>query len=247
MKEKYMKLLIGIIIAILISLILSYLSAMKYKKTSQSMEGLLFGTSSSSYEESDKDKKVDFDDELFMTKLKALKEEVAKPFVIPGLEENKKEEIKKDEKVENTEVKKEENKKEAIEEKDANGNIVKRIEFLENNQEKVMYYENNSLIKTEFRTVDPNTSKANGEATVEYENGNSQTFTYKDGILDGPTTIIYKNGEKEEASYKNGILNGKSTYFFTNGDKEVYNYVNGTIKGSAKYIYKNGQVDEYEY
>ena len=229
MIDKKIRILVGIVVAIVASALLAQISLIDF---SSKKEKNLFRAEQKTVE-------IEINEKLLKATLKQLSEEAKVPLVIYGMEwaDNAKD------------IKTPEPKK-VVEPKvirDKKGNIIQKIEFLEGNKEKITYFQKGKEEKVEIREVNPKTKKAEGLATTTYSNGAKSEQHYKDGVLDGISTVWFANGDKEVSRYNDGKLTGESVYTFTNGDREELIYVDGVPEGKAAYIYANGVREEYIY
>ena len=213
------KLFIGIGVAVLTAIILSWFISFSYsgKKGKETID-FLGTTSNKEY------------------KLDVIERKIAKEYVPLDMTDIKKKTgIKKDK------VKKEENK--IVEIKDDKGKIIATKEYKEDNVVVITNFEGKNKVSTE--TTKEKNGKYEGKAVCFYPNGTKNTYVYKKGVKHGKAEIEYSNGDKEIFEYVKGVPEGEAIYYYTNGDKEIYKYVNGIEGDEKEYIFKDGRVEHY--
>jgi hypothetical protein len=61
-------------------------------------------------------------------------------------------------------------------------------------------------------------SKAEGQGTVTYPNGNKYIGEFKNSEINGQGTLHYADGSKYIGEFKNSEFNGQGTLYYANGD-----------------------------
>ena len=80
----------------------------------------------------------------------------------------------------------------------------------------------------------------------EHDNGRYEG-DIKEGKREGYGKYYYSTGDIYEGEFKNNLKNGKGKYIYCNKDIYEGDYKNGKIHGNGKYIYNEGDSYEGEY
>lgn len=220
MNEKK-KLLVGIGVALITALLLSWIISLSYSgKKSKKMNNILGTTVTNEYNLDVSERKVAKEySPLDLSKVKKL------------MGTNEKEKSKEENKV--------------VDIKNEKGRIIGKKEYKDKNVVVITSFDLNDGSVSSVETTKEKNGKYEGEATVEYTDGTKNFYTYKKGVKQGKAEVHYSNGDKEVYKYVDGVPSGEATYYYTNGDKEVYEYING-IEKNRKYIYKDGRVENID-
>lgn len=189
-------LLIGIVVALVLSFILATLTSPK-KKTEKDVASAMGIIST-------EDEKPTVDEKSFKTFMNNLRKETEGEVKIAGLDlsvlkegssakEEKKEEAPKTEEKKDPKI-------ETKEEVDSNGNTVKAT-YVDGvaQGEVTITYKNG-----EYEIANYKDGVLDGKTTYHFNNGDKEVANYKNGVLDGDATYYFKDGSTTKYSYKNG-------------------------------------------
>lgn len=220
MNEKK-KLLVGIGIAFITALLLSWIISLSYSgKKSKKMNSILGTTVTSEYSLDVSERKIAKEySPLDLSKVKKL------------MGANEKEKSKEENKV--------------VDIKNEEGRIIGKKEYKGKDVVIITSFDLNDGSVSSVETTKEKNRKYEGETILEYANGTKNFYTYKKGVKQGKAEVHYSNGDKEIYKYVDGVPNGEAVYYYTNGDKEIYEYSNG-IEKNRKYIYKDGRVENID-